>query len=164
MQQPQEFLVRETTRSQQHRAWAFLARSAALATILSHHRREWVAQAAHVLPVVLVAQVAQVAQVALRVPVAQRVQAVSLAALVRQVQVLHAQVAALQVQLRVLLQVDSLVRAVALVVAAVAVSVVEPLVLSVRVAHVARARLASRSVQSAKSSNSAAMRHRLVAL
>jgi hypothetical protein len=111
-----------------------------------------------------VAQAAQVVQVALRVPVALHVQVVSLAALVRPVLVLLAQVAAHQAALQVEHLVASLARAVALAVAVVVVLAVEPLVLSVRAVPVARARLASQSVRSAKSSNSAAMRHHLVAL
>jgi len=162
-QQPQEFLDRATTRSQLHRAWAFLAQSAVLATILSLHHREWVAQAALVLLVAQVAQVDQVAQVAHRVPVAHRVQAASQAALVRLVQVLHAQVAALRVAHQVQRRVDSLAQVVAQALVVVAVLAVEPLVLSVRAAHAVRARHVSQSAQSAKSSNSAAMRHHLVA-
>ena len=162
--QLQAFLVRATTRSLRLREWAFLAQSAARATILSLHLREWVAQAVHVLPVAPVAQAAQVVQVALRVPVALRVQVVSQADLVRPVLVLLAQVAAHQAALQVEHLVASPARAVALVVAVGVVLAVEPLVLSVRAVPVARARLASQSVRSAKSSNSAAMRHHLVAL
>jgi hypothetical protein len=127
------------------------------------HLREWVAQAAHVRLVVPVAQVAQVAQVAHQVPVAQPAQVASLADLVRQVQVSFAQVAVLRVVPQVALRVDSLAQAVAQRVAVAVVLAVEPLVPSVRAAHAARARLVSQSVQSAKSSNSAAMRHHLVA-
>jgi hypothetical protein len=112
-----------------------------------------------VLRVAPVAQVAQVAQVAHQVPVAQPAQAVSLADLVRPVLVSFAQVVALRVVPQVALRVDSLVQAVAQVAAVVVVLAVEPLVLSVRAAHAVRARLVSQSVQSAKSSNSAAMRH-----
>ena len=163
--QPQEFLVRVTTRSQLHKAWAFLVQSAALATILSLHHREWVAQAALVLPVAQVAQVDQVAQVAHRVPVAAlHVRVDSQADHVRLVQVSHAQVAALQVALQAQRRVDSLVLVVVQAQVVAAVLAVEPLVHSVRAAHAVRARLVSQSVQSAKSSNSAAMRHRLVAL
>lgn len=160
--QPQEFLVRETTRSQLHRAWAFLVQSAALATILSLHPREWVAQAAHVLLVALVAQAAQVAQVAHRVPVVHLAQVASQVALVQRVLVLHVQVAhpaAHQAQLRV----DSLAQVAAQAQVVVEVLAVEPQVLSVRAAHAVRARHVSQSAQSAKSSNSAAMRHHLVA-
>jgi hypothetical protein len=87
---------------------------------------------------------------------------VSQADLVRLVPVSHVQVA-LQVAHRVRLRVVSLVQVAAQAQAVVAVLVAEPLVLSVRAAHVARARLASQSARSAKSSNSAAMRHLLVA-
>jgi hypothetical protein len=117
-----------------------------------------------VLPVAQAAQVAQVAQAAHRVPVARHAQVVSLVGLVRLVPVSFDQVAALRAVPQVLLRVDSLVQAVALVAAVVVVLAVEPPVLSVRVAHADRARLVSQSVQSAKSSNSAAMRHHLVAL
>lgn len=162
-QQPQEFLDRATTRSQLLRAWAFLAQSAALATILSLHHREWVAQAALVLLVAQVAQVDQVAQVAHRVPVAHHVRVASQAALVRLVQVLHAQVAALRVAHQAQLRADSLAQVAAQAQAVAEVLAVEPLVLSVRAAHAVRARLVSQSAQSAKSLNSAAMRHRWVA-
>jgi hypothetical protein len=163
--QLQEFLARVTTRSRQHRAWVFLVQSAVLATILSLHLREWVAQVAHVLPVAQVAQVGQVAQVAHRVPVAAlHAQVDSQADHVRLVQDSHAQVAVLQVVLQAQHRVDSLVRAVAQAQVVAVVLAVEPLVLSVRAARAVRARLASQSVQSAKSSNSAAMRHPLVAL
>jgi hypothetical protein len=112
-----------------------------------------------------VAQVVQVAQVAHRVPVAAlHVQVDSQADHVRLAQVLHAQVAAHRVALQAQHRVDSLVRAVAQAQVVAAVLAVEPLVLSVRAAHAVRARLASQSVRSAKSSNSAAMRHHLVGL
>jgi hypothetical protein len=163
-QLPQESHVQETPRSQRLREWAFLVQLAVLATILSLHRREWVAQAAHVRPVAQAAQVAQVAQVAHRVPAAQPAQAVSLADLVRQVLVSFAQAAALQAVPQVAHLVASPVRVLALAVAVVVVLAVEPLVLSVRAVPAVRARLVSQSVQSAKSLNSAAMRHHLVAL
>jgi hypothetical protein len=70
-------------------------------------------------------------------------------------------VAVLQVELRV--PVALVVRAVAQAAVVVAVLAVEPLVLSVRVVPAVRARLVSQSVQSAKSLNSARMRHHLVA-
>ena len=161
--QPQEFLVRATTRSQPLRAWVSHVRSAVLETILLLHLREWVAQAVLVLPVAQVVQVAQVAQVAHRVPVALRVQADSLEHLVQLVQALPAQVVEHQVVPQAALRVDSLVRAVARVEAVVVALAVEPLVLSVRAVLAVRARLVSQSVRSAKSSNSAAMRHHLVA-
>jgi hypothetical protein len=164
VRQPQEFLVRVTTRSRRHRAWAFLAQSAALATILSLHLKVWVAQAAHAQPVAHLARAVQVAQVAHRVPVALLVQVVSQADLVRLVLASHAQVAVLQVARQAQHRVDSLAQVAAQAQAAVAVLAVEPLVLSVRAEPAVRARLASQSVQSAKSSNSAAMRHHLVAL
>jgi hypothetical protein len=161
--QLQEFLARVTTRSRPHRAWAFLAQSAALATILSLHHREWVAQAALVLLVAQVAQAVQVAQVAHQVPAALHVQADFQADLVRLGLALSVQAAAHQAAPQVRHRVDSLAQVVAQAQAVVAVLAVEPLVLSVRAAHEARARLVSQSVQSAKSSNSAAMRHLLVA-
>jgi hypothetical protein len=112
---------------------------------------------------VLARPVAQVAQVVQPVPVAQVAQAVSPVALVQPVQVSHAQVApqvAHRVELRVAV---SLAQVAAQLVAVAAELAAVPQVLSVRAVPVARARLVSQSVQSAKSSNSAAMRHRLVA-
>jgi hypothetical protein len=109
------------------------------------------------------ARVAQVAQVAHRVPAALHAQAVSQADRVRLVLASRAQVAALRVLHQAQRRVDSLVQVAAQAQVVVAVLVVEPLVLSVRAAHAVRARLVSQSVQSAKSSNSAAMRHHLVA-
>jgi hypothetical protein len=145
-----------------HRAWEFLVQFLVRVTTRSHHHREWVAQA-HLVRVVQVVQLVLVAQVAQVAPVVQVVQLVLVAqvvqvdSLVHHVQVL---VAALQVELRV--PVALAVQVVAQVPAVVAVLAVEPLVLSVRVAHAGRARLVSQSVQSAKSLNSVLMRHHLV--
>jgi hypothetical protein len=111
--------------------------------------------------VVQVAQVAQVVQVAHQVLVALLVQVDS--HLAQPVQALPAQVAAHRVVPQVAHQVDSHVRAEAQAEVVAAVLAVEPLVLSVREVLAVRARLVSQSVQSAKSSNSAAMRHLLVA-
>jgi hypothetical protein len=114
--------------------------------------------------VVQVALAVQVAQVAHRVPVvALHVQVAFQAVHVLLAQALHVRVAAPQAALRVQLRVDSLAQVAAQAQAVVAVLAVEPLVPSVRAAHAVRARLVSQSVQSAKSSNSAAMRHHLVA-
>jgi hypothetical protein len=134
------------------KAWAFHAQFHALATTHLHHRREWVAQVAH-------AQQVARAQVAPQVPVAQVAHAQQAQAhLARAAQALahaqasepHAQVA-LQAEPQVALQ-ALLAQAAAQQAVAVAVSAAEPPVLSARVAVVARARLASQSVQSAKSS------------
>ena len=146
------------------RAWAFLARLAALATTHSHLLRVWAAQAVHVPPEEQVAQVAQVVQVAHQAPVAQRAQVVFRAAHAQQAQALPVQVAhpvVLQVAHQALVALA--VQAVAQVPVVAVVLAVEPQVLSVRVEPVARARLASQSAPSAKSSNSAATRHHLEA-
>jgi hypothetical protein len=111
-----------------------------------------------------VAQAAQVVQVAHRVPAALHVQVDSQADPVRLVLASFVQAAELQVAPQALHRADSLVQVAAQAQVVVAVLAVEPLVLSVRAAHAVRARLVSQSVQSAKSSNSAAMRHHLVAL
>jgi hypothetical protein len=143
-----------------HRAWEFLVQFLVRVITRSHHRREWVAQAhlarvvqaVRLVPAVLVAHLAQVEQVVRLVPVA----------LVAQV-VLHlvlVLVAVLQVELRVP---EALVaQVVAQVPVAVAALAVELLVRLVRAVLAVRARLVSQSVQSAKSLNSALMRHHLV--
>jgi hypothetical protein len=111
-------------------------------------------------PVVLVAQVAQVA---LRVPVAQHVQVVSQVAHVRPVQALPVQVAALLVVPQAALQAALVVQVAAQAQVVAVALAVEPQVLSVRAVLAVRARLASQSARNAKSLNSAAMRHHLVA-
>jgi hypothetical protein len=105
-----------------------------------------VAQVAQVAPVVLVVRLVQVAPV---VPVVQ-VDSHHVQVLVAVHLVAHRAPVALVVRVAVQVPV------------AVAVLAVEPLVLSVRVAHAGRARLVSQSVQSARNLNSVLMRHHLV--
>lgn len=152
----------------QHRAWAFHALFLARATTRSHQPRAWADQAHRArvvrvaqvhLPAVPVVQVVQVAQAAPRVPVAQRVRVV-----LAHVQVSEAHVrAAPQVALQAEPRVVSLAQVVAQQAVAVAALAAVPQVLSVRAVPVARARHVNQSARNAKNSNSAAMRHLLVA-
>ena len=160
LQQRQVFLVRAITHLHLHRVWVFLVLFLVRVTTRSHHRREWVAlvhlarvvQVVRLVPVALVAHHAQVEQVVRLVPVVLVAQEVLHLVLVL--------VAVLQVELRVP---EALVaQVVAQVQVAVAALAVEPLVRLVRAVLAVRARLVSQSVQSAKSLNSAPMRHHLV--
>jgi hypothetical protein len=162
--QLQVFLVQEITHSHLRRAWAFLVRFLDRATILSLHHKEWVAlvllvRVVLVARVVLLVQVAQVVRVVLvaRVVLPVPVLVVRLVSLAQLVPVL---VAVLLVELRV--PEASVVRAVAQVAAVVVELAAVPPVRLVRAVLAVRARLASQSVQSAKSLNSVQMRHHLV--
>jgi len=163
--QPRAFHARVTTHSLQPRAWAFHARLHAQVTTHSLHRRAWVAQAllallvlvVRLVPVALVVLVAQVAQVVRLVPVALVAQVAQVALVAQRALALavnaQASVAALvQVPEQALVSVH-LVQVVAQVRVAVAVSVVEPRVHSVRVARAETQRPANPSAQNARNSN-----------
>lgn len=142
------------------REWEFRVRFLARVTIHLHRHRAWVAtqahlvRVAHLVPAVPAVLVVRVAHLVLVVPAALVVRVDSLA---HRAQV---SVAAHLVVHRPV--VSRVARAAALAAVVVAALAVEPQVRSVRVVLAVRARLVSQSVQSAKSSNSAPMRHHLV--
>jgi hypothetical protein len=171
VQQLLEFLVLEITLLLQHREWEFLVRFLVQETILSHLHKVWVAPVlrapvdlvvlvVRLVPEVLVLLVVQVVSQVLAVRLVPVVLVALVAQVVSLVLVAQVLVAVLQAELQV--PVDLVALVVAQVPVAVAALAVEPQVLSVRVVLAVRARLVSRSVQSAKSLNSVLTRHHLV--